>query len=465
MSRCFHSPIAARQQNDPNHLLIPKDMNNYGALLAAEEAGLQRSQYISLTQIRHERENKLKRLILHAYEHCEFYHQRLDGISVSPDQIRNEDDISLLPLVRKRDFLTVLPSSLLADNIPARRRAEGVTSGSTGEPFRHFLDKKFNPVLKANLYQTWRWAGVDPEEYTVHCSAPHASNNTPHTLFLHPHEIQTQKKEFIRQIRASGARILRGYPLTNFELLWMLFREGCHDIKFTHAFLVGHALSRGIRNFFKREFNCEIYHYYASQETGPLASECEHHDGFHIHEESFVIEIADNAGRPLGDGERGEIVITSLINDVMPLIRYAIGDIGMIDSRPCTCGRTSRRIWVEGRCEDLLLRPDGQCIYPGILRDALDEYFFAFQRYQVVQIGPDEIMMRVVPAAGFSKELLMRATDEVTGCIGFPMKIKTEIVEHIAPLPNGKFQYFASPFWRNKFPDEMLKYPNIKLAA
>ena len=424
-------------------------------MVKTAERQLEYTQYQGLEIIKHERYKKLKNLLTHAYHHSAFYRHLFDVSLVSLDRIDSEERIHLLPTVRKAEILATSPEFFLADNIGKLRREEGITSGSTGEPFRHFLDKKFNAVMKANLYRTWRWAGIDPAEPTIHCSAPHASKNTPHTLFLHPHEIEIKKHEFIEKIRASHAKILRGYPLTNFELLWMLSQEDC-NITFTHAFLVGHVLPKGIRDFFKNRFGCEIYHYYASQETGPLASECEYHDGFHIHEESFIIEIVDDRGMPVSEGKRGNIVITSLINAVMPLIRYRIGDIGLMRSEPCACKRSSRRIWVEGRTEDLLIRPDGQCIYPGILRDILDEYFFAFQRYQIIQTSPEKIVVHIVPAAGFTQKLRAKAMNEIAQCIDFPMLITSDIVDSIPPLPNGKFQYVISSFWRNKFPKNIL---------
>lgn len=105
----------------------------------------------------------------------------------------------------------------------------------------------------------------------------------------------------------------------------------------------------------------------------------------------------------------------------------------------------------------MLLRPDGQSIYPGIIRDILDEYFYAFERYQVIQIAEDTLLLRVVPAEKFSQENLREARNEFQECVGNLMKIICEVVDEISPLPGGKFRYFVSPYWREQYPEEILE--------
>lgn len=404
------------------------------------------------------RSSLLRALLRHAFDHVSLYRHLWTKFGITLQGIETYQDLRKLPTVDKATFLYAPPNEILATNLSAERRKEGITSGSTAQPFRHFLDRKFRFFHRANLYRPWRWAGVDPNALTIHCSAPHASANTPKTLFLHPHFIYEKKSEYIAAVRSSGAKLIRGYPLTNFELGWMLKQEGCHDISFSSAFFVGHALSNGIREFFQREFNCEVFQYYASQETGPIAAECKKHYGMHIHEEYLMVEILDKKDQPVPEGERGRIVITSLLNEVMPLIRYEIEDIGLVLPSLCPCGRTSRRLLVEGRREDMLMRPDGQPIYPGIIRDILDKYFEYFQRYQMIQINSRTLLLRLVPAPFYNKQIFRKAFTELTECIGPDVEIEVQNVQTIPPLPNGKYQYFVSELWHKRFPRSVFSY-------
>ncbi len=430
----------------------------YNGALGLEERMLTISQNQSLEELRNVRRIKLQKIIIHASKNVRFYKELFAENKIDSEKIKNETDLQSLPVVTKKFFFNNNPAHILAKNIPYSRIFSGTTSGSTGEPIRYFKDKKYLAVTKAKHYRPWRWAGVSPSAPIVHCSAPHAASGTPNTVFLHPHKIKENIADYIEKIRKSGAKAMRGYPLTNFEIARTIKEFGAEDIKFAHAFFVGHALSNGIREFFENEFGCEIYNIYASLETDAIAAECEQHDGLHINEESLIVEILDEKNNPVSTGDKGRIIVTVLTNEVMPLIRYDTGDIGMILPDKCLCGRTLRRMLVEGRIEDLLLRPDGQIIYPGIIRDIVDEYFHVFERYQFEQISSCEIIFRIVPTQSFSNEKHKKAIKEVRECIGPLINIRPEIVDAIPILSSGKFKYFISDEWRKKFQKDFFEY-------
>lgn len=419
---------------------------------------LQETQYLDLDMLENIRWPVVQKLIYNAFTNVPLYKQiYLKNNDISRKISRKE--FESLPLLRKADFRQ--PQNIITSRTISSSRAwRGITSGSTGEPLRHFNDKKFWAIGKANLYRPWRWSGCNPLELMVQCSTPHSTAKFPSTLVVDPHNIQANKLQYIEAIRRSGTQVLRGYPLSSFELARTIWQEGVRDIKFTHVFFVGHALSRGVRDFFQKNFGAEVYNYYGSQETGTIATECEYHDGLHIHEESFIVEIVDDSGAVVPNGTRGHIAVTSLRNEVMPFIRYDIGDVGMIISTGCSCGRTSRRLFIEGRREDLLLRPDGEAIYGGIIRDVLDEYFFAFQRYQIVQTTKDHLLIRIVPTNEFSKSILEEALQRLKKTIDPQslFSVSADITENIEPLTNGKYQYIISGFWRLKYPDQIFQY-------
>jgi len=428
------------------------------SLIGVYENILQKTQYLDLSTLENLRWPIAQQLIYDASINVPLYKNTYLKNSDIGRKISREEFESL-PLLRKADFRQ--PQDIItSQKISSSRAWRGITSGSTGEPLQHYSDKKFWAIGKANLYRPWRWSGCDPLELMVQCSTPHSTAKFPNTLVVNPHNIQSNISQYIDAIRRSGARIIRGYPLSTFELAWAIQQQGARDIKFTHVFFVGHALSRGIRDFFPKSFGAEVYDYYGSQETGTMAAECERHEGLHIHEESFIVEITDDSGTRIRDGTLGHIVVTSLRNEVMPLIRYDIGDMGMIIPMICPCGRTSRRLLIEGRREDLLLCPDGEVIYGGIIRDVLDEYFFAFQRYQIVQTARNHLLLRVVPTNEFSKSILEKALREFKKTIDSQslFTIDAVITKDIEPLPNGKYQYIISNFWRSKYPDEIFQY-------
>ncbi|MGH9324895.1 MAG: phenylacetate--CoA ligase family protein [Vicinamibacteria bacterium] len=122
---------------------------------------------------------------------------------------------------------------------------------------------------------------------------------------------------------------------------------------------MGSKLSPSLNAEIESAFRGTLREDYGSQEVGAMAFDCRYGRGLHILEDSFLIEIARD-GERVPDGELGVVLITDLENRAMPLIRYRIGDVGRIDDSPCPCGRTSRRLFIEGRLEDTFVTPEGR---------------------------------------------------------------------------------------------------------
>ncbi len=120
-------------------------------------------------------------------------------------------------------------------------------------------------------------------------------------------------------------------------------------------------------------WGAKVYSTYASSETVTTFCECTEQCGGHLHPELGVVEIIDESGTPLPDGEVGEVVVTPLGTEGMPLLRYCTGDISFLDSRPCACGRKSPRLGpILGRKKQML-KIQGTSLYPQAVYSALDE--------------------------------------------------------------------------------------------
>lgn len=120
-------------------------------------------------------------------------------------------------------------------------------------------------------------------------------------------------------------------------------------------------------------WGAKAYSTYASSETVTTFCECTEQCGGHLHPELAIVEIVDDSGRPLPDGEVGEVVVTPLGAEGMPLLRYCTGDISFLDSRPCACGRNSPRLGpILGRKQQML-KIQGTSLYPQAVFSALDE--------------------------------------------------------------------------------------------
>jgi phenylacetate-CoA ligase len=120
-------------------------------------------------------------------------------------------------------------------------------------------------------------------------------------------------------------------------------------------------------------WGAKVYSTYASSETATTFCECTAQRGGHLHPELALVEILDEAGASVADGEVGEVVVTPLGVEGMPLIRYRTGDISFLETQPCACGRNTPRLGpVLGRKQQML-KIEGTSLYPQSVYSALDE--------------------------------------------------------------------------------------------
>lgn len=201
-----------------------------------------------------------------------------------------------------------------------------------------------------------------------------------------------------------------------------------------------------LRSFIEDVFQCRIYNRYGSREVGNVAISCEKSNKLHINMFHYFIEILDNNYNPLDEHEKGEIIITSLINYGMPFIRYRIGDIGSLDYTKCSCGRGLIRLDnVYGRVVD---------IFKNEKRELIDgEYFthlFYFRQnvkaFQVVQEEINQIYVNIVTLnkKPLDHSIESELSDKIREVMGENCKVNFNYVAEIEPSRSGKFEYTIS---------------------
>jgi phenylacetate-CoA ligase len=208
------------------------------------------------------------------------------------------------------------------------------------------------------------------------------------------------------------------------------------------------------RGVARKKFNVELYETYGSVEFGSIAFECTEHFALHILTDNVYIEVLDENGEHVSPGERGEIVVTGLHNHMMPLIRYRIGDLGVLTDERCPCGRSWPLLKsVEGRSNDLIVLPSGRKISWLYLQRCIfyDPVFqknlFCISQYQLVQERLDRIVFKVVKGTNFDANLLLRIKNNIEKFFaeqGEKMEVVTQVVEEIPMERTGKRRMFIS---------------------
>ena len=185
--------------------------------------------------------------------------------------------------------------------------------------------------------------------------------------------------------------------------------------------------------------------YGLSEMCGPgVASEClEARDGLHVHEDHFLVEVIDpDSGEPLGEGDEGELVFTTLVKEAMPMLRYRTGDIGSLTSQPCVCGRTTARIrGLRGRRDDMLT-VRGVNLYPSNVEHLLLSVPEVAPHYQLVvdRLGAmDEVTVHCEPLSPGVDTEVLRTTVETVLQEHTGIRITVELLEPGAvPRSEGK---------------------------
>lgn len=179
-----------------------------------------------------------------------------------------------------------------------------------------------------------------------------------------------------------------------------------------------------------RKWNIKLFSTYASTEMSTAFTECEHGVGGHHHPELIIVEVLNDVNKPVKEGESGELTITTIGVEAMPLIRFKTGDIVKLHTNPCMCGRNTLRVGpVVGRKQQMI-KYKGTTLYPPAMNDVLND-FGAIDNYLIQiytnDLGTDEIVIKIAvnsPTENFLTEVKdhFRAKLRVTPKIEFVSK-------------------------------------------
>ena len=291
---------------------------------------------------RREQDRRLRTLVNHAYERVPMHHRRFEEVRVTPSQIRSVEDLPLLPILGRSEVQTTPVESMLAHGLDPKSLAAVRTGGSTGMPVTVYLGRReLDRRTWMSRYRSRVVSGCRPwaKRVDVQMPRPVLWWQRPARRFS---DVRVDKRlpasEIVRQIRQYKPQLVSAWPstwlqiceeverTTGQERLAGVYRSGGEDLQTYVEKRVERVLLRG------------LVRYYGSWEFGSIALECAPRSGFHIYSDNLVVETmpADSSGLSVPGG--GEILITALRQKAMPLIRYRIGDYGVLSQRRCRCG-------------------------------------------------------------------------------------------------------------------------------
>lgn len=365
--------------------------------------------YIMRDQLEKLQLQKLQRIVDRAYNNVELTRKRMDELGVKPEDIRSLSDIQRLPFTTKSDLRDSYPFGLFASEMSDIVRLHA-SSGTTGKPTvvaytKHDVDVWANVMQRTlascgvhagdivqNAYGYGLFTGGLGAHYGAEALGatviPISGGNTDRQLMI--------MKDFnVNAICCTPSYFL--HILDRAEQLGVDIKS----LPIRAGVFGAEPWTEPVRKHCEEAANIKAYDIYGLSEIiGPgVGSECCQQEGLHLFEDHFYPEIIDpETGDVLPFGEEGELVLTTMSKDAMPMIRYRTRDISAFITEPCECGRTIRRIRRIGRRSDDMLIIRGVNLYPSQIESALLKVEHTQPHYQIVltrEKGLDQVEVQV----------------------------------------------------------------------
>jgi phenylacetate-CoA ligase len=430
---------------DHTHWLITRAVEHHYETLA-------RTQWLSPAQHRELQDEKLRRLVRHAYRNVPYYRARMQERKLRPEDIRGQEDLPRLPFLTKQDIREHLYFDILSETADRSRMLKVTTSGSTGEPFVCYADKdqlefRWAATLRAQEWTGYRFGdptvrlwhqtiGLSPSQAAKERADARLSNRTHIPIF---EMSEARLGEMIARISERRPVLIDGYAEAFDFLAQYVGARGGLGFRPKAVMSSAQTLPRRSREIIEKAFGCRVFDKYGSREFSGVAYECDAHAGHHVVSEGYIVEILVD-GRPAAPGETGEIVITDLNNFCLPFLRYRIGDLAVaMADEPCTCGRGSPRIGdIQGRVQSIIQGTDGRYVPGTFFAHALKEYDYAIARFQIVQEEAGAIRMRLVRGLRYSENTLDEVKALIRQYLGERLRIDVDFVDQIEMVRTGK---------------------------
>lgn len=407
------------------------------------------------TQLADLQQEKLRDLVTHACTTVPYYRRVFTDRGLAPGDIAGTGDLAKLPFLTRSDLLAN-QADLLSSQADLRTLQVNHSSGSTGHRARFQQDLDFRLWMRAHQLRTYEW-----------CAGWQLGD--PFVL-LWGSEIYWSLKQAVDRIEnaLSNRREFNTFILSPALIDRFLDKliEFCPSLISTYSNAM-HLIARraeqrevrlpslravqgtseplppALRTRIECALGCVTYDKYGMRETNIVSHESPDHDGMLIQAENVVVEIVREDGTTCNPGEVGNVVVTTLNNRSMPLIRYRTSDRAALVPGRASDLPFPRMTTVAGREQDLVHSPNG---------DQIDAYLFSylFMRmedvhwFQVEQRELDSLHIRLYCPTGLTEASRAEITDRLPVHTGYPFRVELEVLNRMPHSPTGKYRLCVS---------------------
>lgn len=346
------------------------------------------NQWLPLARLREIQFAKARSLLAYSYENVPFHRKRFDRAGFRPDSFGSLADLKKLPTMSKDDLRKTPPGELTAGVRSQDSLRWAATSGTTGTPVKVALDGRELLWRRACMERTGDALGYDPWDHAavLHFMYPKIDRSKAKSRerfkewafrrrmrYSRPFYFTYDCGEILGDLLKFRPKVVDGAPAYLKNLADSLRKAGkLLSLKLLSS--SGDILDPGTRRYLEGYFGCPVYDIYGTRDAGPMAWQCREKGLYHLNIDNKIIEVLDEKGEDCAAGEAGRLVVTTLENYSMPLLRYEMGDVVVPDDGVCACGRTLPLIRsIEGRASEFLTLPSGRRISPREIVTAIGE--------------------------------------------------------------------------------------------
>ena len=403
-----------------------------------------------------------RRLLVQLLTHCKhsvpFYAEAMRRAGDSFEE-HPEDYLQRLPVLTKETLRSRFDDLKSAD-LQNRKWYFNTSGGSTGEPVRFIHDWRLGASAGAVSLLFSKLIGREVGELEVKLWGSEREivrgsqswrarliNRLANTVFFNAFRMTPElMRTFVTVLNTRRPKLIVAYAQAIYELARFANREGLEVTPQAAIITSATTLYPFMREEIERVFGCRVFNRYGSREVGDIACEGPGWEGLWVAPWGNYLEIVDSQGRRVPEGMDGEILVTSLSNLAMPLVRYRIGDVGILS--PVRKGDRAARGQVLqevlGKNVDIFRTASGALVEPGYFEGLL--YFKSWvRRFQVVQKSTLQIIFRIVPTDSHCpSHELDQIMNDTRMLMGHDCQVAFEFVDDIPASGSGKYRYQIS---------------------
>lgn len=409
-------------------------------------------EFESTEKIKLFQEDLLRKQMAYLNAHSAYYHRLFAEHAIDPESVCTIEDLQRVPFTEKADLqrhndeFLCCPKSKIIDYV--------TTSGTMGDPVTFGCSDKDLERLAYNEWKSFSCAGLDEHSVLQLMTTLDKRFMAGMAYFLG-----------LRKLGSGVIRVGNGIPELQWDTIQRLKPDAIMCVPSFILRLIDYAeqngidyrhcsvkkiigIGEGLRN---QDFTLnllgqrihdkwpevQLFATYSSTEMGATFSECEYGKGGHVHPELIIVEIIGEDGLPVPDGEVGEVVVTTLGVEAMPLLRFRTGDMAAKIVGPCACGRNSYRLTpLVGRKHNMI-KLKGTTIYPPAINDVLDNTEYVNNYVVVVRdsaAGTDEVVVRLGLKKDYPYSHLTNNVNAVEAAVIKDLKDRFRARLRVAPI-------------------------------